>query len=799
MANVHDGKRTGEEYPAIPLHCSVVYPGDVVSIQLSEDVLLADAVEREVELTVATLYPREEGKEPHSVAVVCRVVQCMQLPGGGVQAVFQGLYRARILERRELGDQTLVRVERVPPDDADTPETNQRVLDILDLLGEYLPRDGSYPEDLENILRMNVRGPGRFADLCAAYLNLPVGVKREVAVTNGARDRLDVLVTALRVELDRHSVEADVHRRVRDQIEERQREQYLRQQMRAIRRELGDEPEEENDELVRRIEAAGLPPEAREVADRELRRLRSVTQSSAEYQVIRTYLGWILDLPWKNATTDRLDVRRARAILDDSHAGLDKVKERIVEHLAVRKLKNDTRGPVLCLVGPPGVGKTSLGRAVAKALGRKFVRMSVGGLRDEAEIKGHRRTYVGAMPGKILQLMKRAGVRNPVLQIDEIDKMGADARGDPASAVLEVLDAECHNEFRDHYLDVGFDLSEVFFVVTANLLDPIPAALRDRLEILRLGGYTRHDKITIARRHLVPRALEDNGLAQGHVRFTTAGLERIIDGYTREAGLRELERSLSSVCRKLATRYVEGHHERVCVGKTRVRELLGAPPFRPDLAGRRPEVGVATGLAWTAFGGTLLTIEATRMPGKGRIEVTGHLGDVMQESARTALSYIRSNAEEFDIDADAFRHFDIHIHFPEGATPKDGPSAGVAVATCLASLLTHRPVRHDLAMTGEITLTGKVLEVGGIKEKLLAAHRAGIRHVIIPKDNVKDLDEIPRQVRRDLNIIGSEDVLTNICEALLSIVVADDATLTEVESERAVQQGQHGAGARRAR
>jgi ATP-dependent Lon protease len=611
---------------------------------------------------------------------------------------------------------------------------------------------------------MNVRGPGRFADLVAAYLNLPLSVKRRAATTVDVDGRLELLKEALETELRRCTIEAEIDRKVRDHIDERQREHFLRQQMRAIRSELGEDssPDEETDALMERLRKAGMPKEPREVTEREIRRLRSVPPTSAEYQVIRTYAGWLLDLPWKKRTRDRLDMKRAQAILDEDHTGLEKAKERILEHLAVRKLKKDSRGPILCLVGPPGVGKTSLGKAVAQALGRKFVRMSVGGLRDEAEIKGHRRTYVGAMPGKVIQLLRRAGVRNPVLQIDEIDKMGADARG---------------------YLDVGFDLTEVFFLVTANLLDTIPAALRDRLEILRIGGYTREEKLAIARRHLLPRALAESGLEQGQVRFSRSGLERLVDGHTREAGLRELERGIKAVCRKVATRHVSGDTAPVSVGLRRLREFLGAAKYRPDLAGRRPEVGVATGLAWTAFGGALLTIEANRMPGNGQIRVTGHLGEVMQESAQAALSYIRSNCEEFDIPPGIFKETDIHIHFPEGATPKDGPSAGVAVATCLASLFTGRAVRHDLAMTGEITLKGRVLEVGGIKEKLLAAHRAEIRCVVVPKDNLKDVEDLPPEVRRDLEVIGSDDVLTNICEGLLHVVTADRSVILESDTE----------------
>jgi len=768
-----------ERYPALELLSSVVFPDDVVSIQLPDAGTAAPVLALDEDAVLAALFGGARGRDPE-IAVLCRVVQRMAMPGGGAQVVFQGIARGVIENRGQRDGCAWADVARCDaagdPDAVATPEADERVLELLDLLSDYLPRDGSYPEDLETILRTNIRGPGRFADLVAAYLHLPLPVKREVAATLDVVDRLDILIAAVAHELARLAVDGDVQRRVRGQFEDRQREQYLRQQLKAIRHELGDEasPDADADELAARLEEAGLPAEAAEIAQRELRRLRSVSPSSAEYHVIRTYVGWFLDLPWKKRTRDRLDIARARRILDEDHAGLEDVKERIVEHLAVRKLRGRrTRGPVLCLVGPPGVGKTTLGRAVARALGRKFVRMSVGGLRDEAEIKGHRRTYVGAMPGKVLQLMKRAGVRNPVLQIDELDKMGADHRGDPASAVLEVLDPEVNPGFRDHYLDAGYDLSEVFFLATANVADQIPAALRDRLEIIRIGGYTRLEKLRIAQEHLVQRAVEATGLDPDHVRFTTAGLARVIDGHTREAGLRELERSIRRVCRKIATKVLDGRADPVRVGRQAVAEMLGPERYASPLAGRRPEVGVATGLAATRYGGATLFIEATRMPGKGEITVTGHLGEVMKESASAAMSYVRAHCEEFDIDPALFRECDVHLHFPEGATPKDGPSAGVTIATCLASVFTGRPVRHDLAMTGEVTLKGKVLEVGGIKEKLLAAHAAGIRKVLIPDDNRKDLEEVPDEVRRDLDIILTENVEANICEALMSILVPD--------------------------
>ncbi len=790
------GVETPERLPALRLLASVVFPDDVVSVQLPDEECAAplDFID-DAHALVATIFdaPRAERSidGQHEICVLARVVQRMQMPGGGCQVVFQGVARARVVDLEDDGNIRWAHIVQVEPDSEEIDEDQSRaVLRVLDLLTDYLQKDGTYPEDLENILRMNLESTGRFADMVAAYLHLPLPVKREVATTVDSAERLDMLRRSIEAELARFTIETDIHKRVRDQIEDRQREQYLRQQMKAIRRELGDEgsPDEDGDKLAEQMRTAGLSAEAREIVERELRRLRSISPSSAEYHVIRNYVSWVMELPWKKRTRDRLDISRARKILHEQHSGLDKVKERIVEHLAVKKLNRKARGSILCLVGPPGVGKTTLGRSVAKSLGRKFVRMSVGGLRDEAEIKGHRRTYVGAMPGKVIQLLKRAGVRNPVLQIDEIDKMGSDHRGDPASAVLEVLDPECNAAFRDHYLDVGFDLSDVFFLVTANVLDSIPSALRDRLEIVRIGGYTQREKLAIARTHLVPRAIKENGLREDAVRFTSGGLERIIEGHTREAGLRELERTLKKICRKVATRWVEGNEELVRVGKQRVSDFLGAPRYKPDLAGRCAEVGVATGLAWTAYGGTLLSIEANRMVGKGDIVVTGQLGDVMKESARAAMSFVRAHASEFDIDSAEFARYDIHIHFPEGATPKDGPSAGVAIATCLASLFTGRAVRHDLAMTGEITLKGKVLEVGGIKEKLLAAHRAGIRTVLIPQDNVKDLEEVPEEVRKELIVVATDDVEQNICEALLNIVVPKHGTsLAEVSEQAPLQ------------
>jgi ATP-dependent Lon protease len=545
---------------------------------------------------------------------------------------------------------------------------------------------------------------------------------------------------------------------VKGEMSKTQREYYLRQQLKAIKEELGEigEEEEELDELAERLKKAGLPAEVEKVAQKELSRLKSIPTASSEYTVARTYLDWIADLPWSKRTEDNLDIENARTVLDTDHYGLQKIKKRILEYLAVRKLKNDMRGPILCLVGPPGVGKTSLGQSVARATSRKFVRLSLGGVRDEAEIRGHRRTYVGALPGRIIQSMKKAGTINPVMMLDEIDKLGADFRGDPSAALLEVLDPEQNNSFSDHYLDVQYDLSKVMFIATANLLDPIPSPLRDRMEILELPGYTFEEKVHIARNHLIPKQLREHGLPAETVSITEPAIIRIIIGYTREAGVRSLERRIADICRSIAVEVASG---KVTVGDKRaiveqdVEEMLGPERFYNETAERTELPGVATGLAWTAAGGDILFIEATRMQGKGSLTLTGQLGDVMKESAQAALSYLRSKADTLGIQANFLERTDIHIHFPAGAIPKDGPSAGVTILTALVSLLTGIRVRSDVAMTGEITLRGLVLPVGGIKEKVLAAHRAGMKRVILPARNEKDLSEVPEQARKELDFV----------------------------------------------
>jgi ATP-dependent Lon protease len=700
------------------------------------------------------------------------------MPNETVQVVFQGLRRVRLREVVGVQPHYRFAVEPVAEREPRGADIDGLIYRTMELVDELVKAEGGYPAEMVNILRMNIAGAGRFADLVGAHVNLPLSIKTRICVTENVRERLHIVEDVLREQLARHEVEREVARKVRVDIDKRQREHLLRTQLRTIRRELGIEEDSEADllDLRDRIEAAGLPEEAAEVAHREVERLAALPTASAEYHVARTYLGWILDLPWRLEKRRRIDLRKARRILERDHHGLKEVKERILEFLAVRRLRRDARSPVLCLVGPPGVGKTSLGRSVAEAIGRAFVRISVGGLRDEAEIKGHRRTYVGAMPGKILQAIKRAGARDCVLVVDEIDKMGSDARGDPSSAMLEVLDPEQNEAFVDHYLDLGFDLSRVFFLCTANVLEAIPPPLRDRMEIVTLSGYTRQEKLQIARKHLLPRVLEENGLGSKQLVFTDVGLEALIDAYTREAGVRQLKRLLGRICRRRALEVAEGAAEagRARIDDAAVERLLGPRAFERTTRFRDPAVGVAAGLAWTPAGGDLLFFEAALVPGRGRIRVTGRLGEVMRESAETAFSWIQSVAHDLDIAPATLRDHDIHLHVPEGAIPKDGPSAGVTIAACLASLLTGKPARADLAMTGEITLKGRVLGVGGVKEKLLAAHRAGIRHVLLPVPNRKDLRDVPEEVLSDLDLRFTRNARENVEACLMPIFLPQE-------------------------
>ena len=621
---------------------------------------------------------------------------------------------------------------------------------------------------------MNTEGPSRLADMAATLLVRDTAQKQEYLETLSIKERLRRITRHISREIQVLELGSKIQEQVQDEMEKGQREFVLRQQLRAIQKELGlaDETEAEIQRLQEAVEKAGMPEAVREAADRELGRLRTMPPAAAEHAVVRTYLDWLIALPWSKQSEDKIDIAEARRVLDEDHFDLEKVKDRVLEFLAVRKLRADTRGPILCFAGPPGTGKTSLGRSIARAMNCSFHRLSLGGVRDEAEIRGHRRTYVGALPGRIIEGLRKCGTRNPVFMLDEIDKLGTDFRGDPSSALLEVLDPEQNVSFVDHYLDLPFDLSRVMFITTANILDTIPPALRDRMEVLELPGYTDEEKLAIARKYLVPRQCVENGIEPGDLRFEAEGLAGIISGYTREAGLRNLEREIAKVCRKVARRHAEGNRAAVVVGADALSEFLGSERFTSEMAERTAQPGVAIGLAWTPFGGQILFVEATRMPGAKSLILTGQLGDVMRESAMAALSYIRSRTDALGIEKNFFAQSDIHVHVPAGAIPKDGPSAGVTMAAAITSLLTGRPCRADTAMTGEITLRGKVLPVGGIKEKVLAARRAGITRLILPADNRKDLNEVPKGALNSLTIEFARTV-EDALEAALEPAAAD--------------------------
>jgi ATP-dependent Lon protease len=611
----------------------------------------------------------------------------------------------------------------------------------------------------------NMEDPGSLADVIASNVGLKVGEAQEVLEILDPLQRLRRIKDILARELELLSMQADIQTQAKEEMGKSQREYFLREQLRAIQAELGDTDQRAQDvaELGGKLKKAGLPKEAREEAEKQLRRLETMHVESAEYSMQRTYLEWLVELPWKKNTRDNLDLIKAGGVLDEDHYNLEKVKERILEFLAVRKLKKEMKGPILCFVGPPGVGKTSLGRSIARALGRKFMRISLGGMRDEAEIRGHRRTYIGALPGRIIQGVKQCGTNNPVFMLDEIDKIGADFRGDPSSALLEVLDPEQNNAFSDHYINLPFDLSNVMFIATANIMDPVPSALKDRMEVIRLSGYSAEEKLHIAERYLIPRQREANGLKENQARFSKNALLKLITEYTAEAGLRNLEREIGSICRKIARQFAEGRRKKpVTVTETAVARFLGAPRFLPEEERDKNEIGVVTGLAWTEVGGEVLLVEVNTMKGKGALTLTGHLGEVMKESAQAALSYARAHADELGIAPDYFETHDLHVHVPAGAIPKDGPSAGVTMVTAMISALTRKPVAKDVAMTGEITLRGKVLPIGGLKEKVLAAVRHHVKTVLVPARNEKDMDELPPHLRRKVRLI----LVRNIEEVL---------------------------------
>ncbi len=753
------------EVPVLPLRDTVLFPNSFIPLAVAREssVRLIDEAAASgkvigvfTQRDAATEEPTQDDLYP--VGTATHIHKVFKLPDGSLRLIVQGLERLRLVRLTrahpylradvESAEEVAVESDQVKIDAFQRNiKTNfQQVVSLSPLLSDDL-----------QVLASNLDEPGKLADFIASSLStISTAVKQEVLETLDIRARMDALNRVLIKELEVLELGSKIQSQVQSEVGKNQRDYFLREQLKAIQKELGegDEQAKEIEDLRGKLESIGLPEAVLKEALRELDRLSKMPVAAAEYTVSRTYLDWMVSLPWSTRTDEVIDLARTKSVLDTDHSDLEKAKDRILEHLAVRKLNPKIKSPILCFVGPPGVGKTSLAKSIASSLGRKLVRVSLGGMRDEAEIRGHRRTYIGALPGQIIQGLRRAESKNPVFVLDEVDKLGSDFRGDPASALLEVLDPEQNNTFRDHYLDVPFDLSEILFITTANFLDPVPPALRDRMEVLELPGYTDEEKLTIAREHLVGRQIENHGLSSDHLRFEDPALQAVIRGYTREAGVRNLEREIGAVCRKVARRRAEGDEAPVVVTPDTVTEMLGAPTFHDEeVAERTKAPGVAVGLAWTPAGGEVLFIEATLMPGGGSLTLTGQLGDVMKESAQTALSWFRSRAEAYGVDPAFYQRAELHVHVPAGAIPKDGPSAGVAMATALASRLTKRAVREDLAMTGEITLTGRVLPVGGIKEKVLAARRLGIAHVLVPLLNRKNIDEdLSEELRRDLTI-----------------------------------------------
>jgi ATP-dependent Lon protease len=784
------GEAGPQELPILPLRDTVLFPQAVIplavarpaSVRAIDEAVLADR-------RIGVLTQRDAAQETpspsdlHRTGTVAIIHRMLKQPDGTIRLVVQGLERFRVVEFAQATPHLRARVEPLPdiPASADDLEAQALARQALALFQRIVELSPALSEDLPGLVG-GATDPGRMADLVAATLpSLTTDQRQALLETPDVKARLKALVEALTKEAEVLELGSKIHSQIQSEMTKTQREYYLREQLKAIQKELGegDERTQELAELREKIETVGLPEEAHREALRELDRLAKMPPAAAEYTVARTYLEWLVSLPWRKETPDDIDLGRARAVLDEDHWGLARIKERILEHLAVRKLRPEGKAPILCFVGPPGVGKTSLGRSIARALGRKFHRIALGGIRDEAEIRGHRRTYIGALPGQIIQGLRRCESRNPVFMLDEVDKLGHDFRGDPASALLEVLDPEQNATFRDHYLDVPFDLSRVMFITTANLLDPIPGPLRDRMEIIELPGYTEQEKVEIARRHLCPKQAAEHGLALDRdIAFTEPALRLLVRNYTREAGVRGLEREIAALCRKVARRRAEGDATPVTVDPERVTALLGAPRFllEEEIAERTRTPGVAVGLAWTPAGGDVLFVEASKMPGGGKsLTLTGQLGDVMKESAQAAVSWVRAHAAELGVDPDFWARYDLHVHVPAGAVPKDGPSAGVTIATALVSLLRGQPVRPGLAMTGEVTLSGRVLPVGGIKEKVLAAHRLGLRTVVLPRLNERQLvEDVPGEIREQLDI----RLVSSVAE-VLQIALPDGAAWPE--------------------
>src|SRR3954463_7408160 len=788
----------GDELPVLPIRNAVLFPGAVAPFDVGREksVALVEDVDNFPSPVIAIFAQKDPATDDpqdddlHQVGCAARVLKALKHSSGNYSLILQGLTRIKLDDVTQTAPFLKAKVKKLEESGVDDDEAEALSMSLRDIAKQVIQLMPELPREAGSLID-SITAPGALADLVAANLDAPVEEKAQLLETVDAKDRIRKVLRLLTRQLEILKMRERINSQIKEEMGKNQREYVLRQQLKAIKEELGEDDGDQGDldGIEERISKANLPTEAEAVAKKQLKRLRSMQVGSAEYTVVRTYLDWILDLPWHDATDDNMDISEVRQVLDEDHYGLEKVKKRIVEYLAVRKLKKDKKGPILCLIGPPGVGKTSLGRSIARSLGRKFVRVSLGGVHDEAAIRGHRRTYVGALPGQIIQGMKKSGTINPVFMMDEVDKIGHDFRGDPSAALLEVLDPEQNNTFADHYLEIPYDLSSVMFVATANVADPIPPPLRDRMEILEIPGYTRREKLAIARQHLIPKQLEEHGLKPEQLTITDEAVEEIIEHYTREAGVRSLERTIASVIRGVAVKVAEGDTSpRVIKSEEDLHQFLGAIKYTSEVAERTEETGVATGLAWTAVGGEILFIEVTRMFGSGKMQLTGQLGDVMKESAQAALSFVRSNAARFGVAKDFLEKSDLHIHIPAGGMPKDGPSAGVTMFTALVSMLTGVRVRHDVAMTGEITLRGRVLPIGGLKEKVLAAHRAGIKRVLVPERNKADLDEGPKEVRDELEFVFVHKLDEVLEAALERMPQPSQAYLDEVAKREASPQ-----------
>jgi len=785
----------------LPIRNAVLFPGAVAPFDVGREksVALVEDLENLSQPVIAIFAQKDPNVDDpgehdlYSVGAAARVLKSLKHSTGNYSLILQGLTRIKLDGIEQSSPYLKARVKKLVEQPVqDDVEAEALAMSLRDVAKQVIQLMPELPREAVSLID-SIQEPGALADLVSSQLDAPVDEKASLMSTVDVKERIRQVLKLLTRQLEILKMRERINSQIKEEMGKNQREYVLRQQLKAIKEELGEDEGDQGDldGLEERIAKANLPNESEQVARKQLKRLRSMQVGSAEYTVVRTYLDWILDLPWTHQTPDNLEIAKVRTVLDEDHYGLEKVKKRILEYLAVRKLKQDKKGPILCLIGPPGVGKTSLGRSIARALGRKFVRVSLGGVHDEAAIRGHRRTYVGALPGQVIQGMKKAGTINPVFMLDEVDKIGHDFRGDPAAALLEVLDPEQNNTFSDHYLEIPYDLSNSMFVATANIADPIPPPLRDRMEILEIPGYTRNEKKAIAKVHLLPKQLEEHGIKETQLIITDNALEEIIDHYTREAGVRSLERQVAGVIRGVAVKIAEGEPGPYHIDQADdLQPYLGAQKFTSDVAERTEEAGVATGLAWTPVGGEILFIEATRMHGNGKLQLTGQLGDVMKESAQAALSFVRTHAKTLGLTEDFLEKSDIHIHIPAGAMPKDGPSAGVTMFTALVSMLKGVRVRHDVAMTGEITLRGRVLPVGGIKEKVLAAHRAGIKRILLPERNKPDLEEVPQEIRDTLEFITvghMDELLQHALEAPVVTADADEPPSSPAATEPAVE------------